>query len=433
MNGNSGTLLHSSARFFERFYDRTVSVGTAVLLGLAVLLAQSIFWAGHVPLAMKLGVAAVWVLSFFRPADGLLVVAGLAPFGLMLTTGVFDAYSARITEAIALAFLAGYGLRQVVTRIGRGRPAFAGPDEGFAGPALAGPLEGTRTAVPTSLQTLTVLFGAVIVASCLVQVKVWQVQQAYPWDYAKRVFAFLTTAYHDQAGDFRPWVPFAGFEYIAVTAQWLVGLALFLIAITLCVRDRSLPQRLICTTVAAGVGAAALSILGVAEAALEIHRYVAGEDTRGLAALPQLRRWSVFTPKPNTAAAYFLLVLPLAVSLVLARGRARLLWSAAALTISAAAWLTTSLAAFLIFIAIMLTAWVALLYIQRPVRRSVAVLLVLASVVLVIFLNADWLFERGDLARALRDRSDLFQTAVTILGRPLEPAEMFSARRLCTV
>ena len=58
----------------------------------------------------KLIVGSVFAASFWNPAEGLLVAAGLAPLGVLLTA-VFEIEAFRLTEAIVLAFFAGSMLR----------------------------------------------------------------------------------------------------------------------------------------------------------------------------------------------------------------------------------------------------------------------------------------------------------------------------------
>ena len=76
------------------------------LTGLVVLLAQSPFWLVGVPLSFKLTVAFVAILSFFRPHNGLLIVAGLSSLGLV--AGQLVESPARGSEALVLAFFTGY-------------------------------------------------------------------------------------------------------------------------------------------------------------------------------------------------------------------------------------------------------------------------------------------------------------------------------------
>ena len=62
----------------------TVDVASRLLLLLLLLLvAQSLLWAAGVPILMKIAAIAIAALAFARPADGLVVVAALAPLGVM--------------------------------------------------------------------------------------------------------------------------------------------------------------------------------------------------------------------------------------------------------------------------------------------------------------------------------------------------------------
>ena len=56
--------------------------------GAVLVLLQSLFWADVAPLSMKVTVAAVAVLAFARPADALLLIAGLLPLSYLLTTRI---------------------------------------------------------------------------------------------------------------------------------------------------------------------------------------------------------------------------------------------------------------------------------------------------------------------------------------------------------
>ena len=96
-----------AARATDHLYRWGAPAGAVALAAVTLVLFQSLFWAAHVPWLLKVGVAAVAVVSVVSPPSGLLVVAGLSPLGYMLTTRVTDAYPARLTEAIALAFLRG--------------------------------------------------------------------------------------------------------------------------------------------------------------------------------------------------------------------------------------------------------------------------------------------------------------------------------------
>ena len=126
------------------------AIGHALLLGLAVLLWQSFFWAGDIALVLKLAVAALAVLAYARPAAALLVVAGLVPLSRMFTISIWPAYPANATEALVLAFLVGW-----LSRTWRSSSRLSWPS--------------------AALTTPTLLFFGVVLASCIVQVAVLQV------------------------------------------------------------------------------------------------------------------------------------------------------------------------------------------------------------------------------------------------------------------
>ena len=120
-------------------------VGQALVALFVFTVAQSFFWADHVPLVLKLGVGAIGCLAYARPSDALLIVAGLAPIMRMFGTRILtDAYPARTTEAIVLAFLAGW---------------------------LLGRLQLIRTTstAPSTVRLPALLFGTTVAASCAVQ------------------------------------------------------------------------------------------------------------------------------------------------------------------------------------------------------------------------------------------------------------------------
>ena len=89
--------------------SRTTLVTLAALVtALVIILAQSPLWLDAVPLTFKVIVVSVAVLSFFRPQDGLLVVAGLSAIGLV--AGRLIDSVARGSEPLVLAFLVGWFL-----------------------------------------------------------------------------------------------------------------------------------------------------------------------------------------------------------------------------------------------------------------------------------------------------------------------------------
>ncbi len=204
-------------------------VGWALTFALVLLLVQSAFWTDRVPWALKLGVGGVAVLAAARPADALLVIAGLVPFGHVLVTAVWNAYPFALSEALVLAFLAGYLWRQ---RLG----VFE----------AASPVD--------SLVMPSELFALVVLASCLVQLAVLQVWHDYPLPYATGYANFLATKYLTTLTDPRPWVD--GRAFVSIPALLLEGIALLRCTSTLCGRQPSLARRLTNVIVTAGAGGA---------------------------------------------------------------------------------------------------------------------------------------------------------------------------------
>ena len=78
---------------------------TAIFTAVVLLLLQSVFWASEVPIAMKAVFIGVAVLSFFRPLNGLLVLAALAPLAGAWSPLLVG--RVRGAETLVLAFLAG--------------------------------------------------------------------------------------------------------------------------------------------------------------------------------------------------------------------------------------------------------------------------------------------------------------------------------------
>ena len=314
-------------RASERLYRWGASAGIVTLTGLTLVLFQSIFWAGHVPFPLKLGIAGVAVFSVVRPANGLLVVAGLSPLGYMLTTRVAGALPARITEAIALAFFAGYALRSVWARFAR-RGGETSP-----GSARSGDAKSLVTEPLPHLLTPVLLFSAVAIASCVVHYHFMQAWHDHPWPFLQRFVDFLVWGYHGERGNLDPTVSSAGFGFVITTAFVVEGAALFLAAFTFCARDPLFLSRLVTMVVAGAVGAASLSFYALARAALS--------EADPLGALPTLlaQRWTMFTPKLNTAASLFVLAGPLAIGAAAAAVGRRSWWIAGTVVLVMALWI----------------------------------------------------------------------------------------------
>lgn len=305
----------AAARTGDRIYRRAGPAGSVLLATVTLVLFQSIFWAPHVPWPLKAGIGAVAVISAASPPNGLLAVAGLSPLGYMVATRVTEAYPARITEAIVLAFFAGYAVWSVRTRFGR-RGA---PSDPPAAPGLVAPV---------------VLFSAVAVASCVVHYQFMQLWHDHPGPFLERLAGFLAVGYHDAVGNYEPLAVDAGFRFVSMTAFAIEGAALLLAAYLWTARDRALAPRLVRMMVAGSVGAASLSFYAFGEAALR--------ETDPAGALPELlaQRWTMFTPKLNSAASLLVLAGPMAIGAAAAcAGWRRGVWVAAAALLTGALWI----------------------------------------------------------------------------------------------
>ena len=313
---------------------------------------------------MKVTVAAVAVLAFARPADALLLIAGLLPLSYLLTTRIWGAYPANGTEALVLAFLAGWTLRSW-------RPA--------ARDELA------RT-VPRSLRSAGLAFGAVVLASAAVQVAVIQAWRDYPWRFTQAFATFLARDYLAVVTDPRPWAPWpGGLGFVASGALLIEGIALLLIVTSLTRQDRSLGLRLLRVMTVSAVGAAVLSTgeaidrIFTSEVAM-----VAARSVDSAAAVWEALNadFSVHTMKVNTAGSYFVLAAFMALGGVAPWTRWSVAWAAASLTIFVGLWLTGSGAAIVAAMAIpviAVTGFVIRRIRAAPVRRSLAILCLVAA------------------------------------------------------
>ena len=345
-------------------------VGWAASLVLVVLLDQSALWASHVPWPLKILVCTVAVLAAVRPGDALVVVAGLAPLGYALVTNIPDASPFGLSEALVLAFFAGYlwWRRPAISRM---------QPDGFALP--------------------TRLFALVVLASCAVQFVVVQVWHDYPLQYATDFIRFLATEYLTTLLDPRAWVDGRGF--VGTAALLLEGVALFRCTKVLCSEYPPLARRLTTAIVAAGTGAALLSFYLVVATALSQNQ------TLGVVASA---RWpSLAFPSLDTAGVYFMFVVFVAAG-VAATSRPGLLPGLLAAGLCfGAMWLTRTRAAVVAGLTIVVAGafWRASATFRWPLMRTalVSALAALAiGVVVVIYNPLHILAAGGDFALHLR-------------------------------
>ena len=165
-------------------------VGRVVLLVIICILAQSILWSPDANIILTIFAVGLALVSFWKPEYGLLIVAVVAPLGLIINR-TLDADPVRTSESFVLAFLAGVMLRRIVTK--------------------------TTSSNDSPPHPWLYLLLLVVVGSCLAQLVTQQLWQDYPAIFLDQVFGYLTTGYHGQVGDPRIWVRPASFEYIATT------------------------------------------------------------------------------------------------------------------------------------------------------------------------------------------------------------------------
>lgn len=279
---------------------RALTAAVPVWLTVAVLIFNT-------PGRTKLIVGAVFAASLVAPANGLLLVAVLAPFGRLLQTGL-DLGPFRMTEAIVVAFLAGWAIA---------------PRTVHRGPRLP--------VMPIALM------GAVVIASLIAQM--WHA--ATMPDVLPDALQVLFQAYY--------LIPDAvGF---AAAARVFEGLALLAAVVVLMRADVRVADRLPFALTVGALGAALSSLLaarGIAPAEVLATR-LAG-------------RISAHTGDVNAASSYFGMLMFVALGMAGRReGRARVIWIAVAIVDAAAMWATGSrtgaaVAAIVLFMAAIMTA-----------------------------------------------------------------------------
>ena len=317
----------------------------------------------------KAVLAATLALSCAAPAWGLLLVAILAPLGQLIAPAV-SYPEFRISEAIVLAFLAGW--------LARGLPDRRGP-------RTAAPFAGT-------------LFAVAIVASMVGQA--WQLR-AYPGELS----SVLDRLWH---------LYFFILDPIGVVdgAPMIEGLGLAVATVML---FRRRPQLAVTLPIALATSA---SIAALSSVLL----------WRGIGWTASLARYKLIGYRVsghvgdvNAAGSYFAMMVCLALGMALrARGRRRAIWLAAAATIGVGLWFSESRSAFGAAGAVLGLA-ASLAATTRFSGRTRAV--VLASVVIAVVggaalrvrsLEGDPTYRGGGF------REQFFQTSVRMIGaRPL--------------
>ncbi|MGH9146113.1 MAG: hypothetical protein ACRD1Q_05345, partial [Vicinamibacterales bacterium] len=283
----------------SRHFDGASVLHEAVTLGLAaltVLCLQALFIPRDVPIALKVELVLIVIVTLIKPFAGLLMMAALVPFGALalLVSGVEHV---RWTDATVFAFVSSWVL---ATRMGGRRRQFDAVS--FAG----------------------LLLAIIVVASCVAQI------------IGINTGGFVETVWRIAARD----LFFVGRRTAGVGEglALLLGLALFGASASLCRGQRDGARIFAATMVAAAVMSAILSIL----------------LAWGIGFEPVLQRARLFPPgrfvahvsDVNSAGSYFTMTACLALGLATLCGRStRAVWIIAMVVIAIGMWLTASWAA----------------------------------------------------------------------------------------
>ena len=263
----------------ERFVGTVVRVAGLVL---ATLLAQSFFWSPANPVALKIVVAGFALLAAATPEVALLALAAAVPFGRVISTLTSPSEPVGITEALALAYLAGWAssrLRKPVRE----------------GPASAGLL-------------FAYGFAAVVVASVLVDIGILRYWRDYWQPFVGQLITYFARDYLNITIEPRPWASsLGGLASATAAARVIEGLGLMRAAQTLSAKNAAFGRRLLWTLAVAAVGTAILSV----QAAMQL------AETQGVDLLSVLHvhRIAVNVTKVNTASSYFVLFVPVLIGL----------------------------------------------------------------------------------------------------------------------
>ncbi len=374
--------------------------------GLATLLCQSVFWSQANPVALKAVVVGAALLAAFRPRAAMLALAAVVPLGRVIFPLIFPETSVGITEVLALAFLAGWGVSRLRGAAHHGQS-------------------------PSGL-VLGSMFAAVVVASLLVDIGILRYWKDYWQPFLGRLFTYFTRDYLNVGIEFRPWAnSFGGLASAATAALFLEGLALSRAAEVLCEEHPSFGRRLLGTLTIAAVGTAVLSV----GAAFQL----SSTEGRSLLSVVQTSRIAVHVTKVNTAASYFVLFIPVLIGLGVwsAQSRPRrpsmraVTWTAAAVgggLLLAALWLTGTRSALLAGVVVAAGASVYALTRgrRRPLTWRSAVAIVIACSMVVAVLGLGFYMRTAALESASMARGSfpvrllMWRAALTTLtARPL--------------
>jgi len=315
----------------------------AIFTAIVVLLIQPAFWSPSIPSIVAIAAIGLACVSYFRPHNGLLVLAALAPLGSTMSSLFVEGVRLRGAEVLVLSFLVGVLLRGWALHQFRG--------------------------VPTNrLQTVAILFGLIVASSCATQL----------WRPAAEPQVLLNYAVRHYLTSFR------GFGTIFNAMLLLEGLALLLYTVHYCRTRPDFGRRLARMLVIGAVAAAAINICFFVTELVET-----GEPGARIGDFLLRERWSAHVGDVNAAGSFFAMAMLIAFGFSLEDRRGRAAWLGAGIVLGAALWMTASRTAF------SAVALVGTLFAMRTVflrwkknRWQLVVLTAIVSTLLVAFASS---------------------------------------------
>ena len=319
-------------RLLETFGTYLTRGLLAVFTAVVLLLAQSIFWTGAVSLWMRGIVVAVALIAYFRPQHALVLLAAIAPLG-QVGSRTLDSQM-RGAEALALAFLAGALVRGWTLREFRSRPS-------------------------TRLETVAMIFGLIVAASCAEQLWLRYAQTHEAWPFVRSVLAYAHSSYL---------TTFRGLGTIFNAMLLVEGVALMGYALAYARASPAFTRRIAIALVIGAVATTFLTFQHVVTALLQT-----GDASAWWFEFIVQRRWSAHLSDVNAAGSFFVMALFIAIGLAVTRRRPAAGWSAAAIALAAATWMTHSRTSF-VAVGILACCLAAALTAGRAigVRRAIA-------------------------------------------------------------
>jgi O-antigen ligase len=265
---------------------------------------SSVLLVDHLAVSADILLLLIAVVAALRPDVGVMVVVAVTPVAWYLASQTWHS-NIVWAEAIACAVLTGASLNAVRGRDGDGR-------------------------LPLSLSAPAVLFGAIVVASLIASLGPAALRLGPAF-----ANAFVTQLTREYFTDVR------GFPGLHAGALLLEGLVLFAVAARIAAGRQpgdGLPRRIAAAAAASAALAGALNIDRLVRSAARGDSFWAS-----LGDLADRFRWNVHYTDFNAAGSYFVMTALVAAALAVSvRGGRRIAWAAAAATIAAALWLTSS-------------------------------------------------------------------------------------------